>query len=77
MSFRSVPLSNKEMTGLLSSILDRIAKLERGGALQGEVSFGTRIVIGGVQVYVTDLGGGSKRVTFRNPDNGVVFEISL
>jgi hypothetical protein len=49
-SFRVLPNTDEEAKGLLREILDRLDRLENGGAIAGRVSFGPVIQIGDVLV---------------------------
>lgn len=64
----------------MREVLDRLARLEKGGAVSGRVSFGTTVRFGGedgVDVTVSGAAGGAKTVTFLNVATGSTFDIPL
>lgn len=75
--FRSSPTTAEGLVSLLREIDDRFVRLENGGAIAGEISLGTTIHVGGLELKVTDAGGGHRNLTFRNPVNNLTFVISL
>lgn len=77
MSYRHIPPAGQEMRDFLRDIVDRLEKIERGGAIRGQVSFDSRIQIGDVQISVTDAGGGHRNLTFLNAVNGATYTITL
>jgi hypothetical protein len=81
MSDRRVSATDERMRDLLRDVLERLYRLENGGAIAGRVSFGSEIEIGGdiggVEITVSDIGGGGKTVTFRNMTTGSTFTINL
>lgn len=53
MSYRLLSTIDTALRDLFRDILDRLTALERGGAYEGIISFGSQIQIGDVAVTVT------------------------
>lgn len=77
MSYRDIPVEGEEMAGLLREILDRLERLENGGATAGIVSFGRVIQIGDVRVTVVPTTGDDRDLVFENVLTGASSTISL
>lgn len=56
-SFRAIPTTREAMQKLLSEILDRLERLEKGSGLKGVVSFGPVVQVGDVQLKVVAVPG--------------------
>lgn len=57
---------------LLREIMDRLERLEKGGALAGRISLGPEIQIGDIAVSITDGDDPLRFLTFRNVIDGSV-----
>lgn len=77
MSDRRVPTQDQALASILREILDRLHKVENGGAIAGQVSFGEKIQIGDVLVSVTHGAGTARNVVFTNVLSGTSFTIPL
>lgn len=77
MSFRDIPVEGDEMAGLLREILDRLDRLENGGAVAGIVSFGPVLLIGDVSVSVVNSGGLNRNLIFKNVLTGASSTVTL
>lgn len=77
MSFRDIPIEGEEMAQLLRDMLDRLDRLENGGAIAGIVSFGRVIQVGDVRVSVVDTVGNNRDLVFENVLTGTSFTITL
>lgn len=70
MSDRRLSTSDDELRDLLQDIVDRLYRLENGGAISGLVSFDKTIQIGDVRISIVDTGGLSRQVVFQEVDAG-------
>lgn len=81
MSDRRLSAVDDVLKQLLREIHDRLDHLEHQGSLEGSVSFGSRIEIGGelggISIEVIDTGGGGRNVVFTNLSNGAIYTITL
>jgi hypothetical protein len=81
MSDRRLSTQNDTLRQLLREIHDRIDRLEHQGSLEGPVSFGSRLEIGGemggVLIEVVATSGTGRNVVFTNQSNGLTYTITL
>jgi hypothetical protein len=76
-SFRQVPTDDTAMKAFLTDLVDRLIRLENGGAIAGQVSFGPVIQIGDVLITITKGVGTHRNVVFKNVLSGTTSTIVL
>ncbi len=77
MSDRRLSPTGDRLRDQLRRLEERIYRLENGGATAGRLSFDTAIQISDVEIQVSDAGGDSRTVTFRNVLTGTISTINL
>jgi predicted deacylase len=77
MAYRDIPVQGDELKQMLREIGDRLERLETGGAISGQVSFGDAIQIGDVLITILDTGSNGRTVQFENVLTGATDTIVL
>lgn len=77
MSDRRIAVGSTALADTLRDILDRLDRIDQGGAIAGRISFGPVIQIGDVQISILTGVGTQRTVEFRNLLSGATSTIVL